>query len=146
MVQQDKAIKLYQSRRITGIYNIHITVCFIKSIAVQKAKNNIKADVDLNGKKFKKLMNYADKIKVEKIIIIGEKDLTFLPFDCLFFNKYEDCCLLDSLDIVSATFRLSADSSVDSVSSDAVNFVRTDSMNSPASLLDLAAAPFSIYS
>ena len=38
-------------------------------------KNNIKADVDLNGKKFKKLMNYADKINVEKIIIIGEKDL-----------------------------------------------------------------------
>ena len=32
-------------------------------------------DVDLNGKKFKKLMNYADKIKVPKIIIIGEKDL-----------------------------------------------------------------------
>ena len=39
-------------------------------------KNNIKADVDLNAKKFKKLMNYADKIKVEKIIIIGEKDLS----------------------------------------------------------------------
>jgi histidyl-tRNA synthetase len=32
-------------------------------------------DVDLNGKKFKKLMNYADKIKVPKIAIIGEKDL-----------------------------------------------------------------------
>ena len=38
-------------------------------------KNDIKVDVDLNGKKFKKLMNYADKIKVPKIIIIGEKDL-----------------------------------------------------------------------
>jgi histidyl-tRNA synthetase len=38
-------------------------------------KNDIKADVDLNGKKFKKLMNHADKIKVPKIIIIGEKDL-----------------------------------------------------------------------
>ena len=38
-------------------------------------KNNIKADVDLNGKKFKKLMNHADKIKVSKIAIIGEKDL-----------------------------------------------------------------------
>ena len=38
-------------------------------------KNNIKVDVDLNGKKFKKLMNYADKIKVPKIAIIGEKDL-----------------------------------------------------------------------
>ncbi|WP_407374426.1 histidine--tRNA ligase [Methanobrevibacter sp.] len=38
-------------------------------------KNGIKADVDLNGKKFKKLMNYADKIKVEKIAIIGAKDL-----------------------------------------------------------------------
>ena len=35
----------------------------------------MKVDVDLNGKKFKKLMNYADKIKVPKIIIIGEKDL-----------------------------------------------------------------------
>ena len=38
-------------------------------------RNDIKADVDLNGKKFKKLMNYADKIKVEKIAIIGSKDL-----------------------------------------------------------------------
>ena len=38
-------------------------------------KNDIKADIDLNDKKFKKLMNYADKIKVKKIIIIGEKDL-----------------------------------------------------------------------
>ena len=38
-------------------------------------KNSIKVDVDLNGKKFKKLMNYADKIKVPKIIIIGAKDL-----------------------------------------------------------------------
>ena len=37
--------------------------------------NGIKADVDLNGKKFKKLMNYADKIKVSKIAIIGENDL-----------------------------------------------------------------------
>ena len=37
--------------------------------------NNIKADVDLNGKKFKKLMNHADRIKVPKIAIIGEKDL-----------------------------------------------------------------------
>ena len=39
-------------------------------------KNGLKADVDLNGKKFKKLMNYADKIKVEKIIIIGANDLS----------------------------------------------------------------------
>ena len=38
-------------------------------------KNEIKTDVDLNGKKFKKLMNYADKIKVPKIIIVGAKDL-----------------------------------------------------------------------
>ena len=38
-------------------------------------KNGIKTDVDLNGKKFKKLMNYADKIKVAKIIIVGAKDL-----------------------------------------------------------------------
>ena len=38
-------------------------------------KSDIKADVDLNGKKFKKLMNHADKIKVPKMIIIGEKDL-----------------------------------------------------------------------
>jgi histidyl-tRNA synthetase len=38
-------------------------------------KNDIKADVDLNGKKFKKLMNYADKIKVPKMAIIGENDL-----------------------------------------------------------------------
>ncbi|MBQ2636547.1 MAG: histidine--tRNA ligase [Methanobrevibacter sp.] len=38
-------------------------------------KNGIKADVDLNGKKFKKLMNYADKIKVQKIAIVGANDL-----------------------------------------------------------------------
>ena len=38
-------------------------------------KNGIRADVDLNGKKFKKLMNYADKIEVPKMVIIGEKDL-----------------------------------------------------------------------
>ena len=38
-------------------------------------ENDIKADVDLNGKKFKKLINYADRIKVEKILIIGENDL-----------------------------------------------------------------------
>ena len=44
-------------------------------IAQVLRKNNIRCDVDLNGKKFKKLINYADKIKVEKIIIIGEKDL-----------------------------------------------------------------------
>ena len=38
-------------------------------------KNGIKTDVDLNGKKFKKLMNYADKIKVPKMVIIGANDL-----------------------------------------------------------------------
>ena len=38
-------------------------------------QNGIKTDVDLNGKKFKKLMNYADKIKVPKIVIVGAKDL-----------------------------------------------------------------------
>ena len=32
-------------------------------------------DVDLNGKKFKKLMNYADKIKVPKMAIVGSNDL-----------------------------------------------------------------------
>jgi len=44
-------------------------------ITQQLRKNDIKVDVDLNGKKFKKLMNYADKIKVPKMIIIGENDL-----------------------------------------------------------------------
>ena len=29
----------------------------------------------MNGKKFKKLMNYADKIKVPKMAIVGAKDL-----------------------------------------------------------------------
>ena len=38
-------------------------------------KNGIKADVDLNGKKFKKLINYANRIQVPKIAIIGAKDL-----------------------------------------------------------------------
>ena len=44
-------------------------------ITQELRKNGIKVDVDLNGKKFKKLMNYADKIKVPKIAIIGAKDL-----------------------------------------------------------------------
>ena len=34
-----------------------------------------RCDVDLNNKKFKKLMNYADKIKVPKMVIIGKNDL-----------------------------------------------------------------------
>ena len=34
-----------------------------------------RCDVDLNNKKFKKLMNYADKIKVPKMIIVGKNDL-----------------------------------------------------------------------
>lgn len=38
-------------------------------------RNNIKADVDLNARKFKKLINYANKINVDKIAIIGENDL-----------------------------------------------------------------------
>ena len=44
-------------------------------ITQELRKNGIKVDVDLNGKKFKKLMNYADKIKVPKMVIIGAKDL-----------------------------------------------------------------------
>lgn len=38
-------------------------------------RNGIATDVDLNGKKFKKIMNNANKIKVPKVAIIGEKDL-----------------------------------------------------------------------
>lgn len=38
-------------------------------------KSGIKCDVDLNNKKFKKIMNYADKINVEKVMIIGKKEL-----------------------------------------------------------------------
>ena len=34
-----------------------------------------RCDVDLNNKKFKKLMNYADQIKVPKMVIIGKNDL-----------------------------------------------------------------------
>ena len=44
-------------------------------ITQELRKNSIKADVDLNGKKFKKLMNYADKIKVPKMAIVGSNDL-----------------------------------------------------------------------
>ena len=44
-------------------------------ITQELRKNGIKADVDLNGKKFKKLMNYADKIKVPKMAIVGANDL-----------------------------------------------------------------------
>ena len=35
----------------------------------------IACDVDLNGKKFKKIMNHANKIKVKQVAIIGAKDL-----------------------------------------------------------------------
>lgn len=38
-------------------------------------RSSIRCDVDLNNKKFKKLMNYADKIKVPKMVIIGKNDL-----------------------------------------------------------------------
>ena len=38
-------------------------------------RSGIRCDVDLNNKKFKKLMNYADKINVPKIVIIGKNDL-----------------------------------------------------------------------
>ena len=44
-------------------------------IAQLLRSEGIKVDVDLNGKKFKKLMNYADKIKVPRIAIVGAKDL-----------------------------------------------------------------------
>ena len=44
-------------------------------ITQELRKNGIKTDVDLNAKKFKKLMNYADKIKVPKMIIVGANDL-----------------------------------------------------------------------
>ena len=44
-------------------------------ITQELRKNSITADVDLNGKKFKKLMNYADKIKVPKMAIVGANDL-----------------------------------------------------------------------
>ena len=38
-------------------------------------RSGFRCDVDLNNKKFKKLMNYADKIKVPKMIIVGKNDL-----------------------------------------------------------------------
>ena len=38
-------------------------------------RSGFRCDVDLNNKKFKKLMNYADKIKVPKMVIIGKNDL-----------------------------------------------------------------------
>lgn len=38
-------------------------------------RNGIRSDVDLNRKKFKKLMNHANNLKVKKVAIIGPKDL-----------------------------------------------------------------------
>ena len=38
-------------------------------------KNGIATDVDLNRKKFKKLMNPANNINVGKVVIVGKKDL-----------------------------------------------------------------------
>ena len=36
---------------------------------------NIKTEVDLSRKKFKKLLNYADKLNVKKVVLVGSKDL-----------------------------------------------------------------------
>ena len=44
-------------------------------IAQTLRRAGFRCDVDLNNKKFKKLMNYADKIKVPKMVIIGKNDL-----------------------------------------------------------------------
>ncbi|MCF0225739.1 MAG: histidine--tRNA ligase [Methanobrevibacter sp.] len=44
-------------------------------IAQLLRRNGIACDVDLNRKKFKKLMNHANNLKVEKVIIVGPKDL-----------------------------------------------------------------------
>lgn len=44
-------------------------------IAQLLRRNGIRSDVDLNRKKFKKLMNYANNLKVKKVAIIGPKDL-----------------------------------------------------------------------
>ncbi len=38
-------------------------------------RSGLRCDVDLNNKKFRKIMNYADKINVENVVIIGKKDL-----------------------------------------------------------------------
>ncbi len=39
-------------------------------------RNNIASEVDLNNKKFKKLINHANNIKVPYLIIVGPKDLS----------------------------------------------------------------------
>lgn len=44
-------------------------------IAQLLRRNGIACDVDLNRKKFKKLMNHANNLKVKKVAIIGPKDL-----------------------------------------------------------------------
>lgn len=44
-------------------------------IAQLLRRNGIRSDVDLNRKKFKKLMNHANNLKVKKVAIIGPKDL-----------------------------------------------------------------------
>lgn len=45
------------------------------SIAQKLRRDGIKCDVDLNHKKFKKLMNYANSLKVENVVIVGSKEL-----------------------------------------------------------------------
>lgn len=44
-------------------------------IAQLLRRNGIACDVDLNRKKFKKLMNHANNLKVKKVAIVGPKDL-----------------------------------------------------------------------
>jgi len=44
-------------------------------IAQDLRKSNIPTEVDLSRKKFKKLLNYANKINVENVVLVGERDL-----------------------------------------------------------------------
>ncbi len=44
-------------------------------IAQMLRRSDIACDVDLNRKKFKKLMNYANNLKVPKVAIVGPKEL-----------------------------------------------------------------------
>lgn len=44
-------------------------------IAQKLREANIKTEVDLSRKKFKKLLNYADKLNVKKVVLVGKKDL-----------------------------------------------------------------------
>ena len=78
---EDKEISTFTSKERTNYLNSYLGFVFQEYNLLPEfnIEKNINIANELQGKKpdkkFKKLMNYADKIKVPKIVIIGKNDL-----------------------------------------------------------------------